>query len=109
MPHGIVANYLWGVNECCVPKVDGFTVNYRKSCGSREALQQPDEMQLIKDVFEQCPNNDIPTEFMFARYRRQSGGYHGRPPSIAIIASNHMLSVWKRMFAESVDRHSPYL
>jgi hypothetical protein len=91
------------VKPCCVPPSDGFTLPLLAAFPG-EQLKGEEARVFVEDCFGNCPDNNIPSEYRFARARKHNVTNQGRPPDAATLSSNHMLSEWKAQYNGAVGR-----
>lgn len=68
------------------------------------SLRGTEMRRLLKDIYKNCPCNNIPVETRFGRQRNYNAANRGRDCSISTVASKHVLAEARWQHAQSCRR-----
>lgn len=62
-------DWMWGLSSCCVSQTDGFTLEFVRSCETKDAIMLDSNLQFLRDAFRLTPCCTVDLEDNFARMR----------------------------------------
>lgn len=101
----LITARLFGMSECCTTSLDGISLAFRARCGIETDALTEENLQFLKDIFNEVQNSNIRIEDRFARCRKHQASCSGHAVTAKTMSTNHFVSEFSSMHSLAVDAH----